>query len=379
MTIIATSKTIFRRGLAPSPAVNSRSAWATRSEIWRSRVERASIRRTKRAKPQSALILAGHGVSLRIHGGALEIKNGLTHYPQRRETYLFFRGDVDLPERIMLLDCSGSVSFDVLSWLNEQRVSLIRIDWRGDIVCVAGASGYSANPFRVQWQLETRGNPAVRIEYCRSIISKKIEATIVTLKKSIRRSEKWERAISAAYGALTKLDGKSPETIIELRALEANCAAAYFRSWQGMPIKWRGTSRRPIPDNWHSIEQRSSPFHSAGNRNAAHPVNAILNYAYTALESEARIGAIAEGYDPTIGIMHEGRDGSSKFVFDLMEPERPKVDRTVLDLVKAMVFDPADFTIRSDGVCRLNPEMARMVVTITTARTGGALPSPSGG
>jgi CRISP-associated protein Cas1 len=59
--------------------------------------------------------------------------------------------------------------------------------------------------------------------------------------------------------------------------------------------------------------------------------------------------------------MHEGHDGSSKFVFDLMEPERPKVDRAVLDFIKATVFDPADFTIRSDGVCRLNPEMARMV------------------
>jgi hypothetical protein len=43
-----------------------------------------------------------------------------------------------------------------------------------------------------------------------------------------------------------------------------------------MPIKWRGTSRRPIPETWRLIEQRSSPFHLAGNRNAAHPVNAIL-------------------------------------------------------------------------------------------------------
>jgi hypothetical protein len=48
--------------------------------------------------------------------------------------------------------------------------------------------------------------------------------------------------------------------------------------------------------------------------------------------------------------------------FDLMEPERPKVDRSVLDFVKGQVFDPADFVIRTDGVCRLNPEMARMVV-----------------
>jgi CRISP-associated protein Cas1 len=354
------------RPLGTRPVRPAPSAWATRSEVWRSRVETASSRRTKRAKPQSALILAGHGVSLRIHGGALEIQNGLTHYPQRRETYLFFRGDADLPERIILLDRDGSISFDVLSWLAEQKVSLIRIDWKGDIVCVAGTSGYSANPFRVQWQLETRGNPALRIEYCRSIISKKIEASIVTLEKSIRRSEIWERAISVAYAALTRLDEREPNSIVELRALEANCAAAYFRAWQRMPIKWRGTSRRPIPDNWNSIQQRSSPFHLSGNRNAAHPVNAILNYAYTVLESGLRIKAIADGYDPTIGIMHEGRDGSSKFVFDLMETERPEVDREVLDFVKATVFDPADFTIRGDGVVRLNPQLARHVTNLTT-------------
>jgi CRISPR-associated protein Cas1 len=70
----------------------------------------------------------------------------------------------------------------------------------------------------------------------------------------------------------------------------------------------------------------SSPYHFAGNRNAAHPVG----NGYAALESEIRIKAISEGYDPTIGIMHEGSDGSSKFIFDLMEPERPKVDRAVL-------------------------------------------------
>jgi CRISPR/Cas system-associated endonuclease Cas1 len=87
-----------------------------------------------------------------------------------------------------------------------------------------------------------------------------------------------------------------------------------------------------------------------------------FNYAYAALESEIRIKAISDGFDPTIGIMQEGSDGSSKFIFDLMEPERPKGDRAVLDFVKGYVFDPADFVIRSDGVCRLNPEMARIGV-----------------
>jgi CRISP-associated protein Cas1 len=338
------------------------SHWAVRSGMWRDRLEKALARRTKRAKAFPALILAGHGVSLRIRGGALEIQNGLTHFPQSRETHLFFRRDADLPERIILLDGSGSISFDVLSWLAEQKISFIRINWKGDIVCVAGASGYSANPFRVRCQLETRENPERRNEYCRSLITRKIEATIITLEKSIPRSDKWERAMKSAYAALSRLDENPPEIISELRALEANCAASYFRSWVGMAIKWRGTGRRPIPDNWRSIGQRSSPYHLAGNRNAAHPVNAILNYAYSVLEGEIRIKAISEGYDPTIGIMHEGSDGSSKFIFDLMEPERPNVDREALEFVKGHVFDPADFAIRSDGVCRLNPEMARMVV-----------------
>jgi CRISP-associated protein Cas1 len=337
-------------------------AWANRSNMWRARAEKATARRTRRAKPAPALTLAGHGVSLRIVGDALTIQNGFTHYPQKRETIRFFKGDLSLPERIILLDGSGSVTFDVLSWLAEQKVRLIRIDWKGDIVCVASASGYSANPFRVRWQLETRENPKQRNEFCRSLITRKIEGSIITLEKSIRRSDKWERAMKSAYAALSRLDDHPPETITELRALEANCAASYFRSWVGIPIKWRGTSRRPIPDGWHFIGQRSSPYHLAGNRNAAHPVNAILNYAYAALESEIRIKAISEGYDPTIGVMHEGSDGASKFIFDLMEPERPRVDRAVLDFIKGHVFDPADFVIRGDGVCRLNPEMARMAV-----------------
>jgi CRISP-associated protein Cas1 len=341
--------------------------WASRSRLWRARTEKATARRTKRAKPVSALTLAGHGVSLRIEGGALTIQNGFTHYPQQRETLRYFRGDLSLPERVILLDGSGSISFDVLTWLAEQKVSLIRLDWKGGVVCVAGASGYSANPHRVRWQLETRENPEQRNEFCRSLITKKVESSIITLEKSIRRSDKWERAMKSAYSALSRLDENPPETIFELRGLEANCAASYFRSWVGIPIKWRGTSRRPVPDNWQFIGQRSSPYHLAGNRNAAHPVNAILNYAYAALESEIRIKVISEGFDPTIGIMHEGSDGSSKFIFDLMEPERPKVDRAVLDFVKTTVFDPADFVIRSDGVCRLNSEMARMVVARVSA------------
>ena len=67
------------------------------------------------------------------------------------------------------------------------------------------------------------------------------------------------------------------------------------------------------------------------------------------------------------GIMAIRAGRSQAFEFDMMKPERPNVDRAVLKFVKGHVFDPADFVIRTDGVCRLNPEMARMVVAKVSA------------
>jgi hypothetical protein len=75
---------------------------------------------------------------------------------------------------------------------------------------------------------------------------------------------------------------------------------------------------------------------------------------------------VAEGYDPNIGYLHaSSEDRPAALVFDLMEPLRPIVDRSVLQFVQSHTFHPADFTIRSDGVCRLNPEMARSLVRTT--------------
>jgi hypothetical protein len=76
--------------------------------------------------------------------------------------------------------------------------------------------------------LETGENPKQRNEFCRSIIAQKIETTIITLEKSIPRSDRWERAMRSAYAALSRLEENPPENISELRALEANCAASYF-------------------------------------------------------------------------------------------------------------------------------------------------------
>ena len=97
----------------------------------------------------------------------------------------------------------------------------------------------------------------------------------------------------------------------------------------------------------------------------------MLNYAYAVLESRVRSQLIALGYDPTIGIIHAYGEDRAALVLDLMEPLRPIVDRIILDLVRAKAFNPADFTIRRDGVCRLNPELAKALVKMLENQTLG--------
>ena len=192
--------------------------WRDRSELWSRRALRNTAPRSKRERPRLPLILTGHGVSLRVEGGALTIRNGFTHYPEKQETYRYFKGELALPERIIMLDGSGSISFDVLSWLAEQDVSLVRIDWRGEVVCVASRSGYAANPYRVQWQREMRADENRRMEFSVSKITAKIENSISTLEKSVRRTEAWNKAVAIAYSTLTQLDEMRPRTISQLRA-----------------------------------------------------------------------------------------------------------------------------------------------------------------
>jgi CRISPR/Cas system-associated endonuclease Cas1 len=56
------------------------------------------------------------------------------------------------------------------------------------------------------------------------------------------------------------------------------------------------------------------------------------------------------------------------FALDHMEPMRPVVDRAVLQLINAVTFTGADFSIQHDGVCRMNPELARRVSHLALER-----------
>jgi CRISP-associated protein Cas1 len=52
-------------------------------------------------------------------------------------------------------------------------------------------------------------------------------------------------------------------------------------------------------------------------------------------------------------------------VFDL--PERPKVDEKLLGFIAENTFSAADFVITDSGICRLSPQLARVVCEVASS------------
>lgn len=340
--------------------------WADRSQFWLNQSTEFQRPRKLRQRNPNPLILCGHGVSMRIENNALVIRDGFTHYPQEQNVQRFFPRDLNLPDRIMLLDGSGTLSFEVLSWLSAQGVSLLRVGHKGEVACVASGSGFAGDPTKVEWQRQTRADEKLRFQFAADIIRKKLIASIDTLETYVPQSRARDIAISKTALGIEKLAIGSFTDMNDIFAIEGECASAYFASWHGLEIQWKSLARRPVPKGWHVYSGRSSLATGvkAENRNASHPLNAMLNYGYAVKLAALKLRAIADGYDPTFGIMHNGKRGNPAFVLDLIEPERPVVDAAILKLVASNKFSASDFIIRKNGSCRLSPQLARAVASL---------------
>jgi CRISPR-associated endonuclease Cas1 len=334
--------------------------WADRGDYWAAQIAQPirPVGKRKLAKPQ-ALVLAGHGVQLRVQAGTLLVREGFTHFPQRRREHRFFPCDRALPSRTIVLDGDGSISFDVVAWLAQQRVPLIVLNWRGEVVSILCADTVGPDPQLRQAQIAALTN-GCGLQLATRLIRDKLIASMATL-ETLPQTAVGERAFVTLDTALTDLRTSPPTTVETLRLVEARAALAYFRAWKPISLRWKGTGRKPVPPEWQRIGLRQSLLGKT-NEHATHPLNAMLNYAYAVLESQVRIATVAAGLDPTIGYLHAGHPGRAALAYDLMEPLRPLVDRAVLAFTTTHTLAPSDFVLTSEGICRLHPQLTRTMV-----------------
>jgi len=174
------------------------------------------------------------------------------------------------------------------------------------------------------------------LAWARDILKIKIEGQIANLRYLANRRTSLAGQVDMAIQNinqqmnLEKTEDIVPDPITKKQLLfyEAYVAARY---WALIGI------RLPVPFT----------FTTRVKRNPIDAFNACINYLYGMLRNETETAVLSVGLDPALGVIHRDGYRLPSLVFDLMEPFRPIMDKTLLSAVfdnqfKVGIIEPAD-------------------------------------
>jgi CRISPR-associated endonuclease Cas1 len=304
--------------------------------------------------------LYGYGIAVRVEHGHLVLEDGIG--ARRKVRFPRVRHGI---RRLVVIGSDGIISLAALRWLADQDASFVMLERDGSVLATTGPVRPSDARLRRAQSLAHQSGAALQI--ARELIDLKL-AGQERLARDILRNSSVAELIASARVALA-----TAETIETVRRYEAQAAQAYWSAWSGIPINFPRNDLRRVPNHWRCFGTRKSPL-TGSPRLAVNPPNAILNYLYAVLESEARLAASALGLDPGIGVLHVDTDARDSLACDLMEPIRPQVDTYLLNWILRGPLRREWFFEQRDGNCRL---MGSFAVRLSeTAPTWGRAVAP---
>jgi len=305
--------------------------------------------------------LFGYGIQVRVDRGHLLLDDGIG--PDRCQVRLPRVGHG--LRRLVVIGSDGMVSLAALQWLADQDVAFSMLERDGKVLAVTGPVRPSDAKLRRAQALSHHSGAALRIT--RELISRKLAG-----QEQVARDKLLDSTTADAI-AQFRAEVPTGDSITTIRLIESQAARAYWSAWSTLPINFPKTQLLRVPEHWRSFGARVSPL-TGSPRLAANPPNAILNYLYALLESEARLAAAALGLDPGMGVLHVDTTARDSLACDLMEPIRPQVDTYLLDWITRQPLHREWFFEERDGNCRLMAPFARRLSE--TTRSWGRAVAP---
>lgn len=310
---------------------------------------------------QGVVTLFGYGIQARVDRGHLLVEDGIG--AERRHAR-FPRVGHGI-RRLVVIGPEGMVSLAALRWLADQDVAFSMLERDGKVLAVTGPVCSSDAKLRRAQALSHHSGAALRIT--RELISRKLAGQEQVARDKLLDSR------TADVIAQFRAEVPNGDSITTIRLIESQAARAYWSAWSTLPINFPKNQLRRVPEHWRSFGARVSAL-TGSPRLAANPPNAILNYLYALLESEARLAAAALGLDPGMGVLHVDTTARDSLACDLMEVVRPQVDAYMLDWITRQPLNREWFFEQRDGNCRL---MAPFAVQLSkTAPTWGRAVAP---
>jgi CRISPR-associated endonuclease Cas1 len=121
-------------------------------------------------------------------------------------------------------------------------------------------------------------------------------------------------------------------------SVEAIATTKYHSNWS-------------FPDEWNWEGRRNKNVRTRQNKNAADPINSMLNFGYGLLAQHMSEILLAKGFEVSIGFMHQS-EGHNRYwnqlSYDFIEPFRVWIDNCIRDMVDEKEIKPTDFTFSDD-------------------------------
>ena len=289
---------------------------------------------------RGVLTLTGFGVKIRMQAGHLELEHGIG---PERQTIRLARVGHNL-KRLVCISEDGFATLAALKWISDVGASFVMLNRNGKVLFATGPNAPSDVRLRRAQAVAHTSGAALRIS--RELIDQKLAGQEQVARYKLANPE-CAGKIHCYRSELAEADG-----IDRVRLIESRAAAQYWSGFRCLPIVFPMKDQSRVPAHWRVFGTRVSPL-TGSPRLAVNPVNAILNYVYSLLESEARLAAAALGLDPGLGVLHVDTKARDSLACDLMEPVRPQVDAYLLDWIMREPLKRQWFFEMADGNCRL--------------------------
>jgi len=297
--------------------------------------------------PQRGVVtLFGYGIKVHVDRGHLTIQDGIG--PVQRQARLPRIGHG--LRRLVVIGADGFISLAALRWLADQDAAFVMLDRDGSVLATTGPVRSSDARLRRAQALAHQSGIALQI--AKDLLGKKLIAQEELVREKLQSSAAADRIAEIRRGL------RICQSTDALRPLEALAAKGYWAAWRNIVVDFPTRDLPRVPDHWRTFGGRESPL-TASPRLAVNPPNAMLNYLYAVLESEARLAIATLGLDPGLGVMHFDSPTRDSLASDLMEPIRPRVDAYVLDWIKSGPLRREWFFEQREGNCRLMASFAQ--------------------
>jgi CRISPR-associated protein Cas1 len=324
-----------------------------------------------------SLFLTGYGLSIRVKNTRLVFKQGVND-PFRREKEEVLEIPVSSANfDKVIIQGRGYVSTEALERLAESNINVIMLDKRGKLYSYFHRVGGSNEPLIRQRQYDCFRDEE-KLEFLRKwIVREKIESQIRLFRQLVEEprryyneyNRKWQvnnnqfscmnyslKVPEAEKARIRKVIAfmenhlrKLPEahTLREIMKVESDVAKSYYPTFScvfkpELGFRSRNSLRTFRPSD------------------ASDVINGLLNYGFSVLYAEVAKQLNALGLDCFVGFYHRTHSSHLALVYDLIEPFRHVVDRSVFEMQDSI--KNKDYVFSRNGIVVLSYDLKKRYI-----------------